>query len=361
MNDKDYPGHGIALTIENAPKFVSRLKKALRKNDITLQQNQCYELMAQMFGASNWHELHTLLKKDKEKEQEFNPVSLPKSQKNEAMSPLPLPLHPIPSQQGSVLFATSNVNANTNNNNNTNSKLKSSQPKTEMMAILEDLDNMFDPDDSIFGNFGDKSNEFSPMELFNEHIDNDKLWKTRHPQIMERLKDVICYYNATWIANTDKLTLGLANTWIEGMKKISMADKKVLFTFRHKILAILTYLPTEYTYAFMEVLAKYPGLLPALIAQNSGHRENQKDDFLVFESRIKDLIKVDGLDEALPPLHAEWIRNIYRDDTSESPFIRRSPNPPRNDNLKKDIVTLIEEISQAIRQAHFQDDEYDEF
>jgi hypothetical protein len=355
MNDKDYQGTGIALTIENAPKFVSRLKKALRKNDIILQQTQCYELMAQMFGASNWHELHTLLKKDQTKEEEFNPVLLPKIKHSDtiiAKESYPFPRPPSPWGKAAVVFANANPNSNSNINSNLND-----QSQTEMMAMLEDLERMFDDNDSIFES-NNTINQFSPMELFNEHVDKDKLWKNRHPQLIKKLKDIECCYSADWIVYTDRLTLGLADTLIEGMKKISMADKKVLFTFRHKILAILTYLSFDYTYAFMEVLTKYPGLLPALITQNNS---NPNDDFLVFETRIKDLIKAGGLDEVFPALHAEWIRNRYRDNTSESPFLRRAPNPPRNDNLKREIVTLIEDMNQAIRKAHRHDDEYDEF
>lgn len=61
-------GHGIKLTSENAKKFVSRLKNALKKENAELKTTQCYEILAKTFGSSNWHELIQHLEKTPENE-----------------------------------------------------------------------------------------------------------------------------------------------------------------------------------------------------------------------------------------------------------------------------------------------------
>lgn len=65
---------GITLTSKNAPRFANRLKKSLKEEGIVLPLNQCYEHLAQAFGASNWHELKANLQKDELRALENNEI-----------------------------------------------------------------------------------------------------------------------------------------------------------------------------------------------------------------------------------------------------------------------------------------------
>lgn len=323
---------GIALTAENATKFVTRLKKALNKNNINFQQNQCYELMAQMFGASNWHELHQHLKKPESfQETEFNPVLLPKIEKSQ-----------VPSRN--------------HHQKNQSVKVKGKN-EAEVMEVLENLDAMFDDESDL----NMHSSQFNVMALFNQHVPKENLWQNRHLKIIEQLKKVEKNQNYPWIIRDDNLTLALADTLIETMKSIRHSDKKVLFDSQNKILSILSYLPSSYTYAFMEVAGKHPGLLPALllVAHNNRNRMQIDMNFQIFEIRVKNLMKTDSLNQVVSSLHAEWIKNIYQSEVSELPFVRKEPDLPFKDNLKSLIVSLIEELDMAIRKLHASEDEYD--
>lgn len=326
---------GIALTAENATKFVTRLKKALKKNNINLQQNQCYELMAQMFGASNWHELHQHLKNDEvAQETEFNPVLLSKLEKSKVSS---------------------------RNKHQKNQPIKvnvKGKTETEMMEILENLDAMFDDDES---DLNSQSSQFNAMELFNQHVPKENLWQNSHIKIIEQLKKVEKNQNYPWVISDDALTLGLADTLIETLKRIRHSDKKVLFASQNKILSILSYLPSSYTYAFMEVASKHPGLLPALVLIAHNDRMQIDMNFQIFEIRIKNLMNTDSLNQVVSSLHADWIKNIYQSETSDLPSVRKEPDLPPKDNLKSLIISLIEELDMTIRKIHQSDDEYDDY
>lgn len=53
----------ITLTKHNAKKFASRLKKTLKTENVDFNTSKCYDILAQTFGSSNWHELSQHLDK----------------------------------------------------------------------------------------------------------------------------------------------------------------------------------------------------------------------------------------------------------------------------------------------------------